>query len=56
MAANCITLRPARRSLNNDLLAQKPYHDTQLSPQKEQDKSTDGKFQNSEVSDGLRSS
>merc|ERR1719391_1305428 len=48
--------RPVRRSLNNDLLAQKPYHETQLSPQKEQDESTDGKFPNSEVSDGLRSS
>ena len=56
MTINFIIFRPARRSLNNDLLAQKPYHETQLSPQKEQDESTDGKFPNSEVSDALRSS
>ena len=35
------------------MLAQKPYHETQLSPQKEQEEPTDGKY--SEVSDGLRS-
>ena len=37
------------------MVAQKPYHETQLSPQKEQDESTDGKYLNSEVSDGVRS-